>query len=85
MQIDTNALLHRRFLLERFGYWRGPGETDWGRAHDWELVSRWQDEPWVASLKPTVLYTLERSTRGEQLLSAVRDVAEQERKAARQG
>jgi glycosyltransferase involved in cell wall biosynthesis len=85
MQIDTNALLHRRFLLERFGYWRGPEETDWGRAHDWELVSRWQDEPWVASLKPTVLYTLERSSRGEQLLAAVRDVAEQERKAARQG
>jgi glycosyltransferase involved in cell wall biosynthesis len=82
LQIDTNALLHRRFLLERFGYWRGPTETAWAQAHDWELVSRWEHEPWAASLKPTVFYTLEQSSRGQQLLAAVRAVADQERNAA---
>jgi glycosyltransferase involved in cell wall biosynthesis len=80
MQIDTSAILHRRFLLERFGYWRGAAETDW--AHDWELVSRWAGEPCGASLEPTVAYTVERSPRGERLRDAIRAVAEDERQAA---
>jgi glycosyltransferase involved in cell wall biosynthesis len=81
MQIDTSALLHRSFLPERFGYWRGHAEP-WGVAHDWELVSRWEGEPWAASLRPTVSYTLEQSQRGERLREAVRSVAEEERRAA---
>ncbi|MDD5087296.1 MAG: glycosyltransferase family 2 protein [bacterium] len=36
--IDTNELLHRRDLIERFGPWKPPGEIF---DHDWELVSRW--------------------------------------------
>jgi hypothetical protein len=83
MQIDTSALLHRRFLLERFGCWRRPAETDW--AHDWELVSRWEGESWAASLEPTVMYSLAQSSRGEQLLDAVKAVAAEERQAALDG
>jgi glycosyltransferase involved in cell wall biosynthesis len=69
-QIDTSALLHRRSLLDRHGYWRPAAETDW--AHDWELVSRWRDEPYVASLRPTLRYSLETSTGGRRALPAIR-------------
>jgi hypothetical protein len=83
MQIDTSALLHRRFLLKCFGCWRRPAETDW--ADDWELVSRWAGESWAASLEPTVMYSLAQSSRGEQLLDAVKAVAAEERQAALDG
>ncbi|MGA7671996.1 MAG: glycosyltransferase [Nitrolancea sp.] len=76
-QIDTSALLHQRWLLERFGYWREPAEADW--AHDWELVSRWTDEPWVASLRPTLRYTLETSHQTREVVAHMRAVADNER------
>ena len=79
-QIDTSALVHRRSLLERFGYWRAPSEA--GYAHDWEFVSRWQGEPWVASLKPTLRYTLETSHQGHRALQVIKAVADEERRAA---
>ncbi|MBV9309839.1 MAG: glycosyltransferase, partial [Solirubrobacterales bacterium] len=79
MQIDTSALVHQRSLLERFGYWR-PGAT-----HDWELVSRWRDESWSASLKPSVIYTLSDAHKRARLLEVVRTVAEEERQAAISG
>ncbi len=82
-QIDTSALLHRRFLLERFGYWRPPAEVDW--AHDWELVSRWVDEPWNASLQPTAHYTLETSHQDIAVVRMMQAVAEEERLAAISG
>jgi GT2 family glycosyltransferase len=78
-QIDTSALLHKRFLLERFGYWRPPDVA--GYAHDWDLVSRWETEPWVASLQPTVSYRLHGSGR-HGVLALIRDVAEEERRLA---
>jgi hypothetical protein len=81
-QIDTSALLHRRLLLERFGYWRRPEETDY--AHDWELVSRWEGEPWVASLQPTLVYTLETSHQSLATVQVIKAVAEEERLAADQ-
>ena len=76
-QIDTSALLHQRWLLERFGYWREPTEANW--AHDWELVSRWTDEPWVASLRPTLRYTLETSHQTRETVAHMRAVADDER------
>jgi glycosyltransferase involved in cell wall biosynthesis len=79
MQIDTSALLHHRSLLDRFGYWRGDEGVK--RIHDWELVSRWADQPWVASLAPSVVYTLERSPRGDELFASIKAVAEEERQA----
>lgn len=79
-QIDTSALLHRRYLLERFGYWRSPADT--GYAHDWELVSRWDGEPWVASLRATLRYTLETSHQDERALRTIKAVADEERLAS---
>jgi glycosyltransferase involved in cell wall biosynthesis len=78
-QIDTSALLHKRFLVERFGYWRPPDVA--GYAHDWELVARWEGEPWVASLLPTVRYSLHGPGR-EEVFDLLRDVAEEERRVA---
>jgi hypothetical protein len=80
-QIDTSALVHRRYLLERYGYWRPPAETDY--AHDWELVSRWDGEPWSASLRPTLRYTLETSHQEKRAIATIRAVAEEERRLAR--
>jgi O-antigen biosynthesis protein len=77
MQIDTSALLHKRFLLERFGYWRGR-DTAWFPSHDWELVLRWQGEPWAASLEPTLTYALEESPQAQALLWAMKAVADEE-------
>ena len=78
-QIDTSALLHRRFLLDRFGFWRPPSET--GYAHDWELVSRWEGEPWAASLRPTVQYNLATSHQGRAAVDVIKAVADEERHA----
>jgi glycosyltransferase involved in cell wall biosynthesis len=82
-QIDTSALLHRRILLERFGYWKPLCEADW--AHDWELVSRWDGEPWAASLQPTARYRLRDKPQVEAFLKVVREVAEEERLATLAG
>ena len=69
-QIDTSALLHRRSLLDTYGLWRPNAETDW--AQDWDLVSRWRDERWVASLRPTLRYSIETSMGGRRALPAIR-------------
>jgi glycosyltransferase involved in cell wall biosynthesis len=53
-RIDTSAILHKRTLLEKHGYWRT--QTEVGYAHDFELVSRWKDEVWGATLLPTLIY-----------------------------
>lgn len=81
-QIDTSALLHRRFLLDRFGYWSPP---DVGWAHDWELVSRWDGEPWIATLQPTVHYTLETSHQDLESVRWMKMVADEERRNVCQG
>ena len=75
-QIDTSALVHHRFLLDRYGYWRS--QADVGYAHDWELVSRWKGEPWVPSLEPTVRYRLGGGDEQERALAELRCVAAEE-------
>ncbi len=82
-QIDTSALVHRRSLLERHGYWRPP--SDAGFAHDWELVSRWENEPWAASLQTTVIYNLETSSQNAATVRHIRQVADDEAQAATRG
>jgi glycosyltransferase involved in cell wall biosynthesis len=82
-QIDTSALLHRRSLLERHGYWRPPADV--GFAHDWELVSRWENEPWAASLQATVIYNLETSSQDAATVRHIRQVADEEAQAATRG
>lgn len=80
-QIDTSALLHRSLLLERFGAWRTPNEA--GYAHDWELVSRWDGEPWRASLEPTLHYTVETSHQTGEAIRQIKAIAEEERAGGR--
>ena len=55
-RIDTSCLLHKRELLDKYGYWRPQSEV--GYAHDFEFVSRWIEggEPWVATELPTLYY-----------------------------
>jgi len=78
-QIDTSALVHRRFLLDRFGYWIPSSEAD--GAHDWELVSRWDGESWVASHRPTLLYSYDPTRHHPDLVQVLKGVADEERRA----
>ena len=52
-RIDTSSILHRTKLLKKYGYWK---PTSMASAHDWDLVSRWKNEPWAATLLPTLHY-----------------------------
>lgn len=65
-RIDTSALLHRKELLDKYGYWRT--HKDVGYAHDFELVSRWTNETYAASLKPTLIYSSEGSLNNPRLI-----------------
>lgn len=56
-RIDTSCLLHKRSLLQKYGYWR-TRFTSAGYATDFDLVSRWikGKEKWVCTELPTVFY-----------------------------
>jgi hypothetical protein len=56
-RIDTSSIVHRVELLHKYGYWKRQDIV--GYAHDWELVSRWKDEKYMASLLPTLMYNVE--------------------------
>lgn len=56
-RIDTSSIMHRKELLDLHGYWKTREEA--GYAHDWELVSRWQDHKSCATGKATLNYSLE--------------------------
>lgn len=57
-RIDTSAVLHRRSLLKKYGYWKD--RTEGGYAHDWEFVSRFAfTERFMFTCKPTMLYNTE--------------------------
>ena len=58
-RIDTSCIMHRYKILIKYGFWKKPQEV--GYAHDWELVSRWKNEKYAATMKPTVIYNLENS------------------------
>ena len=53
-RIDTSSIMHRAILLKRYGYWRSHAEV--GYAHDWELVSRWEKEPYATSDRFSLIY-----------------------------
>lgn len=64
-QIDTSCVIHRRRLIDKYGWWKTREEA--GYAHDWELFSRWVegDEWWAATGEPTVNYNAETSGQKE--------------------
>jgi len=57
MRIDTSSIMHKKELLDKYGYWKTRDEA--GYTHDWELVSRWKDHTWRATCKATLNYNLE--------------------------
>lgn len=61
--IDTSCVLHRKDLILKHGWWRDRVEV--GYAHDAEFFSRWKDETWVCTKKPTVLYNADTSGQPE--------------------
>tara|TARA_B100000424_G_scaffold270122_1_gene268675 strand:+ start:3803 stop:5374 length:1572 start_codon:yes stop_codon:yes gene_type:complete len=56
-RIDTSSIMHKKELLEKYGYWKNRKEA--GYAHDWELVSRWKDHKYCPTGKATLNYNLE--------------------------
>jgi glycosyltransferase involved in cell wall biosynthesis len=53
--LDTSAVVHKRDLIFKYGLWKN--RDDGTYAHDWEYFSRFKEEKWVATLKPTMNYT----------------------------
>ena len=70
-QMDTSCLLHRKNLVERFGWWGDRVEK--GYAHDWEFIRPWVEAgvKYVMTQKPTCLYSAETSGQHEFLKSLV--------------
>ena len=56
-RIDTSCVMHKTSLLYKYGYWKDRVEA--GYAHDWEFFSRWCDEMYSPTLKPTLNYSIE--------------------------
>jgi len=64
-KVDTSCLLHRKSLIQRFGWWKDRNEG--GYCHDWEFVKRWLDAGvrWAVTHLPTVIYNAETSGQKE--------------------
>lgn len=59
--IDTSCVVHRKELVEKFGFWKD--RIEGGYAHDWEFISRWVKggEKWACTKEPTLIYNAESS------------------------
>ena len=57
--IDTSCVIHPKEFFGRFGPWKN--RIEGGYAHDWEFISRFKDEPWACSRKPTLIYNADTS------------------------
>lgn len=51
-RLDSSNVAHRRELYGRYGYFR----RDAGYCADWDLFSRWKDEPFACTGKATMIY-----------------------------
>jgi glycosyltransferase involved in cell wall biosynthesis len=69
--IDTSCVLHRKELVEKYGWWKD--RVAGGYAHDWEFFSRWvkAGEKWACTKKPTLIYNAATSGQAEFLKSTV--------------
>jgi len=61
--IDTSCVLHRKDLILKHGWWKDRVEA--GYAHDAEFFTRWKDEAWACTKKPTVIYNADTSGQPE--------------------
>jgi len=62
--IDTSCVLHRKDLILKYSWWKSREEAK-TYAHDWEFFSRWKDERWACTKKPTVIYNADTSGQPE--------------------
>lgn len=71
--VDTSCVVHRKDLVEKYGWWKD--RVEGGYAHDWEFISRWGkgEEKWVSTKLPTLLYNAESSGQTEFLKKLARD------------
>lgn len=58
--LDTSCMFHRRDFIYKYGLWKNREEG--GYAHDYEFFSRFVDEKWYATKKPTMNYFTEFNT-----------------------
>lgn len=62
-QVDTSEVLHKKSLIEKYGWWKN--RTEVGYAHDFEMVSRWKNEKVALTMVPTLIYNAETSGQKE--------------------
>ena len=64
-QIDTSEVLHKKSLVEKFGWWAD--RVTVGYSHDWEFINRWVKAgiKWAVTGKATVIYNAETSGQKE--------------------
>lgn len=75
-RVDTSCVVHARELLKTYGLWKDRNEG--GYAHDFEFVSRWNEEQAAFTLMPTVLYNISTNQQTfETILSIVGDPQDQ--------
>lgn len=69
--IDTSCILHEKYLIDKYGYWKSQKEA--GYPHDWELVNRWikGKEMWSSTERPTVIYNAATSSQKEYLQALI--------------
>lgn len=74
--LDTSCVLHKKKLVEKFGWWKN--RLEGGYDHDWEFFSRWVNgkEPWAATKKPTLVYNVETCGQKEYLRNRARLAAQ---------
>lgn len=63
-RIDTSCIVHKKELLQQYGYWKKSSEC--GYANDWDLVSRWKNEKYGYSGLYTMIYDTETSLNNPQ-------------------
>ena len=56
-RVDTSSIMHKKSLMYKYGWWRDSSIV--GYATDWDMVSRWKDEKWIATELPTLCYNTE--------------------------
>ena len=66
-KIDTSCVIHHKSLIRKHGGWKPRTEVNYW--HDYELFSRWREEPQTVTRYPSVTYNASASGQGPFLAS----------------
>ena len=66
-KIDTSCVIHHKSLIRKHGGWKPRTEVNYW--HDYELFSRWREEPQTVTRYPSVTYNASASGQGAFLAS----------------